>query len=357
VIAAFASNLYRAQQVIATASRFNRKVMLVGRSMLAFIDLAKRLGYIEIPEDILVTPQEAEHIAPNRTVVLTTGSQGEPFSGLVLMSKGEHKQIRLGERDLVVISATPIPGNEKLVSNTVNRLFVCGCEVIYEKGSAIHVSGHASREEQKILMSLVKPKFFTPCHGEYRHLVRHGQLAREMGIPAKNVFIMQNGDVLSIDADGRAKLDGKVHSGAVLVDGVMLGEFEGSLLRERKELSESGLITTSIVVDANYALLAPPQIDSRGSIFSLERDNMRPDIEGAVERALEAVRSGAVDKSTLQTEVRKRIRDVVTRNFRAYPTIMPLISVIDETSETTSLAPSAGHKSRRRNTRKAPTAA
>lgn len=326
VIATFASNLHRAQQVFNVAARFNRKVMLMGRSMLAYVELARRLGYIDVPDDLFVTSQEAEHMAPNRAVVLTTGSQGEPFSGLVLMSKGEHRQIRLGNRDLVVVSATPIPGNEKLVSNTVNRLFALGCEVVYERSSAIHVSGHASREELKIMLSLVKPKYFMPVHGEYRHLVRHGQLAREMGIPAKNVFVLQNGDTLTFDAEGRAKSGDKVPSGAFLVDGVMLGEFEGSLLRERKELSENGLITLSIVLDSEYRQIAPMQIASKGSIYGLDSENMRPDIELAVSRALDGVRAGSVDKETLPAEIRKRIRETLIRNSRAYPTIMPLIT-------------------------------
>jgi ribonuclease J len=328
VIASFASNLYRAQQVLNTAARFNRKVMLVGRSMLSYIELAQKLGYIDVPEGLLVTSPEADSMLPNRMVVLTTGSQGEPFSGLVLMSKGAHRQIRLGAKDLVVISASPIPGNEKLVSNTVNRLFACGCEVIYERSSAIHVSGHASREEQKMLISVVKPRYFMPVHGEYRHLVRHGQLAKEMGIQTKNVFILQNGDVLTFDPDGKVRLGDKVHSGAILVDGMMLGEFEGSLLRERKELSESGLITVSLVLDGEYRLAAPIQIDSRGCIYGLDEENMRPDVELSIERALESVRSGAVEKTSLQTEIRKGIRDVLSRNFRAYPSILPLVTLI-----------------------------
>ena len=334
VIAAFASNLYRAQQVMATAARFNRKVVLIGRSMIAYVELAKKLGYISVPDGLLITSAEADQLASNRVVVLTTGSQGEPFSGLVLMSKGDHRQIRLGAKDLVVISATPIPGNEKLVSNTVNRLFACGCEVIYERSSAIHVSGHASREEQKILLSLIRPKFFVPCHGEYRHLVRHGQLAKEMGIAAKNVFVLQNGDTLFFESASKVRLDAKVHSGAVLVDGMMLGEFEGSILRERRELSESGVITVSVVLSADYTLLARPRIDSRGSIFGLDRENMTPDIEAAVHKALEALRAGSVERETFATEIRKRIREVLNRNFRAYPSILPLITVLDEPQPT-----------------------
>ncbi|MDR0652601.1 MAG: ribonuclease J [Synergistaceae bacterium] len=328
VIAAFASNLYRAAQVFAIAARFNRKVMLVGRSMISYVELAIKLGYIDTPRELFVTPQEAEKLPSNRTVVMTTGSQGEPFSGLVLMSKGEHKQIRLGERDTVVISATPIPGNEKLVSNTINRLFECGCDVIYERDMAIHASGHASREEQKILMSLVKPKYFMPVHGEYRHLVRHSQLASEMGISTKNIFVARNGDVLELDPAGKMRKAARVASGSVLVDGVMLGEFEGSLLRERRELSENGVMAVSVVVDGDYRLVSAPQIDSRGSIYGFEEEHMRPDIASAVERALDNVRGGSVDRSSLATEIRKKIREVIGKNYRAYPGIMPLVSVL-----------------------------
>ncbi|MDR2779625.1 MAG: ribonuclease J [Synergistaceae bacterium] len=328
VIAAFASNLYRASQVFTIAARFNRKVMLVGRSMISYVELARKLDYINVSSDLLITPQDAERLPPNRMVVLTTGSQGEPFSGLVLMSKGEHRQIRLGEKDIVVISATPIPGNEKLVSNTVNRLFACGCDVIYERDAEVHASGHASREEQKILLNLVKPKYFMPVHGEYRHLMRHSQLASEMGIPARNIFVLQNGDTLELDPSGGARPGLRVSAGSVLVDGVMLGEFEGSLLRERKELSESGILAISLVIDDEYRLAAELQIDSRGSVYGFDRGNMRPDIEAAAVSALENVRAGAVDREVLATEIRKKVRDVIGKNYRAYPGIMPLISMI-----------------------------
>ncbi|MDR0648673.1 MAG: ribonuclease J [Synergistaceae bacterium] len=352
VIAAFASNLYRAQQVFVTASRFNRKVVLVGRSMLSYIDLARRLGYMDVSDDLIVTSAEAEKLSPNRTVVLTTGSQGEPFSGLVLMSKGEHRQVRLGAKDLVVISATPIPGNEKLVSNTVNRLFACGCDVIYEKSQAIHVSGHASREEQKILLSLVKPRYFMPVHGEYRHLVRHGQLARDMGIPMKNVFIMQNGDTLLFEGDGRVRAGGRVQSGAILVDGMMLGEFEGSLLRDRKELSESGVLTISVVTDGELRLIAPLRIESKGSVFAMDRDNMTPDMEGAVTKALDAARSGAVERNLLCAEIRKRVREILSRNFRANPAIIPMVTTVDLDKPLDQPAPKTAGRRRSRGAKK-----
>ena len=334
VIATFASNLHRAQQVINAAGRFNRKVVLIGRSMLANIELAQKLGYISIPEGIIVTWQEAELMSENRVVVLTTGSQGEPFSGLVMMSRGTHRMVKLGAKDLVIISATPIPGNEKLVSQTVNRLFACGCEVIYARDEKIHVSGHASRDELTILLSIVKPKFFMPVHGEYRHLVRHAQLAREMGVPAKHVFVLQNGDVLTFKSPSKADAETRVQSGAVLIDGIALGGFEGSILRERRELSENGLVVVSAVLDSASHLVAPVQIQTRGSVFSSEDGNTFRELERAVVTALEQFsRIPGAKHETLPTEIRKRIREVFGRSSRNYPTIVPLISWLDHCQE------------------------
>jgi len=330
VIATFASNLHRAQQVFNSAARFNRKVVLVGRSMINNIELARNLGYIEVPEGMVITSKEAEALSENRLVILTTGSQGEPFSGLVLMSRGIHRMVKLGPKDLVIISATPIPGNEKLVSHTVNRLFACGCEVIYEKDEKIHVSGHASRDELTMMLSMVKPRYFIPVHGEYRHMVRHAQLARDMGVPSKNVFVMQNGDVLKFKGAGKAEIDGRVQSGAVLVDGIALGEFEGSILRERRELSENGLVTVSVVVDEGFRLVAPIQIQTKGSVFSTEDGGTFNELERAIKAALEQfLRTPGAKLETLPTEIRKRIRDVYGRTSRNYPTIIPLISRIE----------------------------
>lgn len=329
VIATFASNIHRAQQVFNTAARFNRKVVLVGRSMLNNIELARDLGYVDVPDNMIITSQEAEHLSENRLVVLTTGSQGEPFSGLVLMSRGIHRMVKLGPKDLVVISATPIPGNEKLVSHTVNRLFACGCEVVYERDEKIHVSGHASRDELTIMLSMLKPKYFVPVHGEYRHLVRHAQLAKDMGAPAKNVFVLQNGDVLKFKGSNKAELSGKVQAGAVLVDGIALGEFEGSILRERRELSENGLVTISVVLDASFNTVAPIQIQTRGSVFSTEDGETFAQLERAVKMAIEQfARTPGAKFEILPTEIRKRIRDVFGRSSRNYPTIVPLITQI-----------------------------
>jgi ribonuclease J len=266
----------------------------------------------------------------NRVVILTTGSQGEPFSGLVMMSRGTHRTVKLGPKDLVIISATPIPGNEKLVSHTVNRLFACGCEVIYERGEKIHVSGHAARDELTIMLSMLKPRYFIPVHGEYRHLVRHAQLAREMGVASKNVFVMQNGDVLKFKGKSNASVEGRVQAGAVLVDGIALGEFEGGLLRERRELSENGIVAISITLDSKSRLTAPIQIQTKGSVFSTEDGSTFRELENAVKMGLEQfARTPGAKPETLPTEIRKRIRDVFGKLSRNYPVIVPLITFVE----------------------------
>ena len=330
VIATFSSNLHRSQQVFNAAGRFNRKVVLAGRSMIKNVELAMDLGYIDVPDGLIISSQEADHMPENRVVVLTTGSQGEPFSGLVMMSRGTHRTVRLGPKDLVVISATPIPGNEKLVSHTVNRLFACGCEVIYERGEKIHVSGHAARDELTIMLSMLKPRFFVPVHGEYRHLVRHAQLAKDMGVPSKNVFVMQNGDILRFKSRTSASVDGRVQAGAVLVDGIALGEFEGSLLRERRELSENGIVAISVTLDRQFRPAGPIQIQTKGSVFSTEDGSTFRELENAVKLSLEQfARTPGAKPETLPAEIRKRIRDVFGRISRNYPVIIPLITYVE----------------------------
>lgn len=330
VLATFASNLHRAQQVFDTAARFNRKVVLMGRSMINNVDLARELGYLDVDEGLIVAPQDIDKIPHNRLVVLTTGSQGEPFSGLVLMSKGEHHHIKLSGKDLVVVSATPIPGNEKLVSRTVNRLFACGCDVVYEREKEIHVSGHASQEELKMMLAIVRPRYFVPVHGEYRHLVRHSQLAQEMGIPAKNVFLLQNGDVLQIGKDKAQLREGNVSVGSILVDGRVLGELEGSIMQERRDLSEEGLLVISIVLSSGGALLGPVATESRGFLHTDMAEDLHREVRQLVTKIVEAKsRKGDFDREALILRVRGRVKDLLRRHTRSDPVIMPLISIVE----------------------------
>ncbi len=330
VMAAFASNLHRVQQMCDVAARFNRKVALMGRSMVNNVELARKLGYLTAEDDLFLAPGEVNSHPANRTAVITTGSQGEPFSGLVLMSKGEHRYLNLGPKDLVVVNATPIPGNEKLVSHTINRLFIRGCEVIYEADKDVHVSGHASREELKIVLSMVRPKYFVPIHGEYRMLVRHAQLAEEVGVAPRNAFVLQAGDVLALSAAGARQKD-TVPSGAVLVDGMALGEMEGSLLRERHELSEDGVLMISLVVDRRFRLVAPPLMESQGTVHLQDARELGQDVENAVNAAVAQVAQSR-DRSpeALVQQVRNRVRSAIRNHVRNTPVIVPLVTVLSE---------------------------
>ncbi len=329
VISAFASNLHRVQQVLDAAARFNRKVVLVGRSMIKNVELARELGYIHADGKVMVDLEDIDSVPKGSLVVMTTGSQGEPFSGLVLMSRGEHRAITLTDKDVVALFATPVPGNEKMVSNTINRLFACGCEVVYEKEQALHVSGHAARDELRLMFNMVRPRFFVPVHGEYRHLVRHAELARDMGVPAKNAFVMQNGDVLTLEKD-KASVKDRVQAGGVMVDGIALGEMQGSVLKERRELAEEGAIAVSLILTPEGALASPPVFESRGFLHLENAARLREDLSVSVERAVESLAGRAAsDRDALEARVRGRMRDALRRFGRGRPVILLLVSIAD----------------------------
>lgn len=323
IISAFASNLHRVQLVLDAAARFNRKVVFAGRSMVNNVELAIRLGYIKAEPDTIVPLAEMDSYNDSHLVVMTTGSQGEPFSGLVLMSKGAHHRVKLGSKDVVALFANPIPGNEKLVSNTINRLFELGCEVLYGREAGLHVSGHASREELKMLLSMVKPKYFVPVHGEYRMQIRHSQLAEEVGIPGKNIFIMNNGDILSI-ARNSAGVKSKVQAGAVLVDGMALGEKEGSILKERQELSENGVLVVSITLDKKGLLVGEPCFESYGQIHFKDAEGMRQEFSEAVRRALK--REPSEDDELLKKQISLRCKELLRKYMRSASAVIPLIA-------------------------------
>lgn len=329
VISAFASNLHRVQQVLDAAARFNRKVVLVGRSMIKNVELARELGYIHADGKVMVDLEDIDSVPKGSLVVMTTGSQGEPFSGLVLMSRGEHRAITLTDKDVVALFATPVPGNEKMVSNTINRLFACGCEVVYEKEQALHVSGHAARDELRLMFNMVRPRFFVPVHGEYRHLVRHAELARDMGVPAKNAFVMQNGDVLTLEKD-KASVKDRVQAGGVMVDGIALGEMQGSVLKERRELAEEGAIAVSLILTPEGALASPPVFESRGFLHLENAARLREDLSVSVERAVESLGGRAAsDRDALEARVRGRMRDALRRFGRGRPVILLLVTIAD----------------------------
>ena len=334
IISAFASNLHRAQLIIDAAAKFNRKVVLMGRSMIQNVELARELGYIKADDDLFLSLDEISDVPESRVVVLTTGSQGEPFSGLVLMSKGEHRHISLGSKDVVAVFATPVPGNEKLVSRTINRLFACGCEVIYDKDKNVHVSGHASLEELKMMFSMVRPKYFVPLHGEYRHLVRHGQLAKEMCMSQRNIYVMQNGDMLRITEKTAQMKHNAIPAGGRLVDGMALGEMQGSLLKERRDLSEDGILTLSVALDGKWKVLGEPQIESVGFIHMKDATGLRNELGKAVKDAVGKGRSSQKkDLEQLESLITNRVKDVLRRHGvkgRSYPVIVPMVNVLDE---------------------------
>ena len=328
IVSSFASNIHRIQQVADGAARFNRKIVFMGRSMVRNVELARNLGYLKVDEKMIVPVEDLGKISENQLVVMTTGSQGEPFSGLVMMSRGEHKQISLGERDAVFLLASIIPGNEKLVNNTINRLFALGCEVVYETDKLTHVSGHASAEELKIMLNLVHPQYFVPIHGEYRHLVRHSQLAQDVGIPNRNIFVMTNGNVLTFQKGARPHTRDQVQAGAVLIDGNSVGEIKSCVMKERRELSEDGIIVLSVALEQNGTLAAPILVESRGFFIEDEDKGVLDEIRAATEKVLkEFVGSRAIDPEAVAKGVKSRVREVVRRRSASYAVVMPLISI------------------------------
>ncbi|MDR1376920.1 MAG: ribonuclease J [Synergistaceae bacterium] len=328
IISSFASNVHRIQQVVDGAARFNRKIAFLGRSMVRNVELAKNLGYLRIDEKMILPVENIGKVPENQLVVMTTGSQGEPFSGLVMMSRGEHKQIALGERDAVFLLASVIPGNEKLVNNTINRLFSIGCEVVYEADKMTHVSGHASAEELKIVLNLVRPQYFVPIHGEYRHLVRHSQLAQDVGIPNRNIFIMTNGEVLTFQKGARPHTHDHVPAGAVVIDGNAVGELKSRVMKERRELAEDGIIAVSLAIGEDGTLLAPIAVESLGFFAQDEDNDVLDEIRTVAERVLrEFAGSRKIDIDAVGKGIKNRVREVVRRRNASYAVVMPLISV------------------------------
>lgn len=325
VVATFASNIHRIQQVVDSAFKFNRKVAVTGRSMLNNVEIARNLGYLTIPDDMLIDIRNCSDLPDKRIVLLTTGSQGEPMAALTRMARGDHYHINIRQGDTVVISASAIPGNEKLVGDTINQLFKRGANVIYEDISGVHVSGHASREELKLMLNLVKPKFFVPTHGEYRHLYRHAQLAESVGIPSENIHLAEIGDRIRFTADKVFK-DGSVQSGQVLVDGLGVGDVGNIVLRDRKLLSEDGIIIVVVTIDQNGTILAGPDIVTRGFVYIRESEELIAEATSRVEEALkECEKNNTTEWSVLKNQVRDSLNDYIYKKIKRNPMILPII--------------------------------
>lgn len=323
LIATFASNIHRIQQVVNAAVKFNRKVVLCGRSMVNVSIKAMELGYLTIPEGILIDIEHIHHYQSKELVIITTGSQGEPMSALTRIAAGDHRQVEIVEGDLVVISATPIPGNEKTVSRVINDLFKKGANVIYEAMADIHVSGHACQEELKLVHSLVKPKYFLPVHGEYRHLRQHANLAQNLGMAPENIFIMDIGEVLELDSHG-ARKNGRVTAGKVLVDGLGIGDVGNVVLRDRKHLSEDGMIIVIVTIQKETGqLITGPDVISRGFIYVRESDDLMEEVKRICKNALQ--KCEGKNWTAKKNSIKDSLRDFIFMKIKRNPMILPII--------------------------------
>ena len=329
IIAMFASNVHRIKQVIDIASRHGRKVAVSGRSLENNIAVAKKLGYLDIPEDALVELPMIKKLPPEKTVIIATGSQGEPLSALYRMAFSNHRQIDVKKGDLVVLMASPIPGNESSVYRMINELFRRGADVIHDKLAEIHASGHACQEELKMILALTKPKYFMPVHGEYRHLVTHSKLAQSMGVPAQNIFISDIGKVLEISKRS-AKFNGTVPSGKVLVDGLSVGDVGSVVLRDRKHLASDGIIAVVVTVDSTQRqVVAGPEIITRGFIYVRESEDLMEQLRSAAAKAVErSIRENSRDWNAMKAAIKHDVSGLIYQKTKRSPMVLPIITEI-----------------------------
>lgn len=326
IIATFASNIGRLQQIINCAAKYGKKVAFSGRSMINNVAIAQQMKYIEAPDGLIIDIDLITKYAKNEVVLITTGSQGEPMSALHRMAFSEHKKVEVGPEDFIIISATPIPGNEKTVGAVINGLMKLGCEVVYESMYEIHVSGHACQEELKIMQGIIKPKYFIPVHGERRHLVKHASLALDMGMPEENVFVGETGDILEI-SDSSMKKVGQVPLELVLVDGIGVGDVGSIVLRDRKHLGEDGLIVLVATLDSSDKhVIAGPDIVSRGFVYVRESEHLMEEARRVALRTLENCASQKVrDWSLIKNKVKDDLYKLFHGKTRRNPVILPII--------------------------------
>lgn len=329
IIATFASNIHRIQQAINASVMFGRKVAVVGRSMVNVLGVAAELGYMDIPDGVLIDIDAIDRYPSDKVTIITTGSQGEPMSALSRMAASDHRKVDIVPNDRVIISATPIPGNEKLVTRVINQLFKKGADVIYESLADIHVSGHACQEELKLMQALVKPKFFIPVHGEYRHLKQHGQLAETMGVDKENIFLLDNGSVLELSRDS-AKLNGTVTAGKVLVDGLGVGDVGNIVLRDRKHLSQDGLIVIVVTIGKGTGqVVAGPDIISRGFVYVRESEDLMEDAKTVIKEALAKCEEKQITEwGTIKSQVKDSLKEFIYSKTKRNPMILPIIMEI-----------------------------
>ena len=329
IVATFSSNVHRIQQVIDAALKYDRKVAVIGRSMVNVVNIAKELGYLKAPEGEIIDIDETHNYTPDKIVIITTGSQGEPMSALTRMAMNDHKKVDIMPGDTVIISATPIPGNEKLVSRTIDHLYKLGADVIYEKSNGVHVSGHASQEEIKLMHNLVRPKFFIPVHGEFRHLIKHANLAQSLGMPKENIVIAENGSVIELTKNSIG-INGKVPAGKVLVDGLGVGDVGNIVLRDRRQLSQDGIMIVVVTIDKeNCHVVSGPDIVSRGFVYVREAEGLMDEAKDKVQLALEKCEENGVSEwSAIKSTVRDSLGRFLYERTRRRPMILPIIMEI-----------------------------
>ena len=329
LVATFASNIHRIQQVVNASIQSGRKVAISGRSMVNVINVATELGYLDIPENVLLDIDHIDKYPANRITIITTGSQGEAMSALTRMASSDHRKVDIVPGDTVIISATPIPGNDKLVSRVINQLFKKGADVIYEALADVHVAGHAYQEELKLLQALIKPKFFVPVHGEYRHLIQHAQIAEKMGVAKENIFIADNGTVMEFTKD-TGKITGTVMAGRVLVDGLGVGDVGNIVLRDRKHLSQDGLIVVVVTLSKESGLVvAGPDIISRGFVYVRESEDLMEQARSVIKEALVSCEEKKITEwGTIKTYIKDNLKEYIYQKTKRNPMILPIIMEI-----------------------------
>ena len=329
VVATFSSNVHRVQQIVNSAVKYGRKVAICGRSMINTIETARKFGYIKVPDNVFIDIDMIKSYPDDRLTIITTGSQGETMSALTRMASGEHKKVQITPNDLIIISANPIPGNENAVSKVIDDLMKIGAEVVYNALEDIHVSGHACQEEQKLMISLVKPKYFIPVHGEYRQLIAHSETAKKVGVNPENIFIMTNGRVLELN-EYEAKLTGTVPVGRIMVDGLGVGDVGNVVLRDRQRLSQDGLIIIVLTMDSQTGtVVAGPDVLSRGFVYVRDSENLMEEIKKLLRAEIVKFEEKHItDWATIKGLLREELRDYIYKKTKRDPMILPIIMEI-----------------------------
>ena len=329
MVATFSSNIHRIQQIVNSAYKFGRKVAIIGRSMVNAVKTSIELEYLNMPDNTLIDISEIKNYTDDKLVIITTGSQGETMSALSRIASNEHKQVSIRPGDKIIISASSIPGNEKNISNVINDLTKKGADVVYEGIADIHVSGHARQEELKLMLSLIKPKYFMPVHGEYVHLLSHKDIALSLGIPKENIFVMNIGDVLELSKRD-AKINGTVPAGQVLVDGLGVGDVGNIVLRDRKNLSENGLMVVVVTIDsASGSIIAGPDIISRGFVYVRESEDLMDEAKKVINEALEKCEIKHISGwSNIKNTIKDTLKNFLWQKTKRSPMILPIIMEI-----------------------------